>query len=142
MGLRFSSSKNRAILTTFLTLPTINCGDFLATYNFKTNLPLLLSYWCPCNYEVKGSIQGKQGVIGKGDWCLRSRWTFWCDCSYVGATGFVFCVFYNFFDVHVEICVWKITTYNLHKPNSDCAVFLFSFRFQPNTNFVQKVWSM
>jgi hypothetical protein len=82
-------------------------------------------YWCPCNHEVKGSIPGKQGIIGKGDWCLRSRWALWCDCSYAGAPGFVLCGFYNFFDVHVEICVWKITTYNLHKPNSDCPAFLY-----------------
>ena len=33
-----------------------------------------------------------QGIIGKRNWCLGSRWTFWCDCSYVGATGFVLCV--------------------------------------------------
>jgi hypothetical protein len=43
-----------------------------------------------CNHEVKGSMQG---IIGKRNWCLGSRWTFWCDCSYVGATGFVLCVF-------------------------------------------------
>jgi hypothetical protein len=49
-----------------------------------------LSYWCSCNHEVKGSMQG---IIGKRNWCLGSRWTFWCDCSYVGATGFVLCVF-------------------------------------------------
>ena len=38
----------------------------------------LLSYWCPYNHESKGSMQGKKGIIGKENWCLRSRWTFWC----------------------------------------------------------------
>jgi len=30
----FEFEKGRAIPTAFFALPTINCGDFLATYNF------------------------------------------------------------------------------------------------------------
>jgi hypothetical protein len=47
----------------------------------------LLSYWCPCNHEAKGSMQGKKGIIGKGDWCRGSRWTFWCVCVWGGGGG-------------------------------------------------------
>ena len=78
MGLRFSSSKNDEQPTIFRR----PCDRWRH----------ILSYWCPCNHEAKRSLQGKKGIIGKGDWCLRPRWTFWCDWSYVEATGIVLCV--------------------------------------------------
>ena len=38
-----------------------------------------------------------KGIDARDHWekklMLGSRWTFWCDCSYVGATSFVLCVF-------------------------------------------------
>jgi hypothetical protein len=44
-------------------------------------------------------MQGKKGIIVKGDWCLGSRWTFWCDWSYVEASGFVLCDCRFFFEI-------------------------------------------
>ena len=100
MGLRFSSSKYdvQSSLKTVVNYkrPTIfrqPCDRWQP----------LLSYWCSCNHEAKGSMQGKKGIIGKGDWCLESRWTFWCYCSYVGVIGFVLlCVFARC----CCVCVW------------------------------------
>ena len=53
----FQFEKRHAILTTFLTLPTINCGEFIATYNVRWpcyRWRPLLSCWYPCNHESKG----------------------------------------------------------------------------------------
>ena len=76
----------------------------------------LLSYWYPCNHEAKGSMQGKKGIIGKGDGCLESRWTLWCDCSYVRTTGFVLCVWggshvaLKIMRWALEIFLWSVTS--------------------------------
>jgi len=87
---------------------------FFATSNYKLwwiirDLQPLLSYWCPCVHEAKGSIQVKKGIIGKGDWCLGSRWTLRCAYSYVGATGFILCVWGGAVGhVWLKIMLWAL----------------------------------
>jgi hypothetical protein len=53
----YEFEKGRAIPTAFLALPTINCGEFIATYNVRWpcyRWRPLLSCWYPCNHESKG----------------------------------------------------------------------------------------
>ena len=54
-----------------------NLSSTIVTFSHVLSLQwrTLLSYWCPCNHAAKGSMQGKKGIIGKGDWCLGSSWT-------------------------------------------------------------------
>jgi hypothetical protein len=82
----FEFKKRRAIPTALKKIgtsnPTRNCDEFLATY--ATPLELLM--------PVQPWSKGKTWIIGKGDWCLGSRWTFLMGMLLCCGIGFVLCV--------------------------------------------------
>ena len=98
----------------------------------------LLSYWYPCNHEAKGSMQGKKGIIGKGDWCLESRWTLWCDCSYVRTAGFVLCV-WGGSHVALKIMRWALEIFLWSVTSDDFVLFSCHYLISVNISSISSL---
>jgi hypothetical protein len=58
------------IFKSYLLHVSHNLSSTIVTFSHVLSLQwrTLLSYWCPINHETKGSMQGKKGIIGLGDW--------------------------------------------------------------------------
>jgi hypothetical protein len=114
MALRFSiSKKDLQFPLHFVALPIINWWiindlQFLGDPSWATD----------ARATMKQTDRWEKGIIGKVDWCLGSRWTSWCVCSYVEASGFVLCVGEGVLvTLHWKSCceLWKSFCNMLHR---------------------------